>query len=100
MNFGLSTQAIALLQKVLQAHPEVERAKIFGSRAIGNFRPNSDIDLALWGVIDEGLLAKLYAELDELPLPYQFDVTSYITITHPALREHIDKFGKDIYVKK
>jgi len=99
MSFGLSSQAIKLLQKIFQAHSEVERVQIFGSRAMGNFKPNSDIDLVLWGAIDEKLLAKIYAELDELTLPYKFDVKTYNDITHQELREHIDKFGRDIYVK-
>ena len=100
MKFGLSDQTIEMLQTTFRSHPEVTRVQIFGSRALGNFRDNSDIDLALWDNIDEKLLATLMAKLDDLPLPYQFDLQVYSAITHQPLREHIAKFGKDIYVKE
>jgi len=99
MNFGLTANVIAKIQNILKNHPEIKRAQIFGSRALGSYRQNSDIDLALWGDIDELSLATIYAELDELPLPYKFDLVIYGEITHPPLREHIDRFGQDIFVK-
>jgi hypothetical protein len=36
-------------------------------------------------------------ELDELPLPYTFDVQAYDSIKHEPLRHHIDEFGKVLY---
>ena len=49
--FGLTDSERGLVCDVLRRHEEVTAAKIFGSRAKGNFEPNSDIDLALWGNI-------------------------------------------------
>lgn len=99
MQFGLTSDVINLLKNVFSHYSEIEKVQIFGSRAIGNFRANSDIDLALWGQIDEALLAKIAQELDDLPLPYLFDVKSYSSITHLGLREHIDRYAKDLYLK-
>jgi predicted nucleotidyltransferase len=96
MSFGLSDQALALIRSVLARHPEVKAARLFGSRALGTARPESDIDLALWGDIDDRLLSRILAELDALPLPYQFDVLRYERIEHPPLKEHIDRFGRDL----
>ena len=87
----------ALILGVLRQHPEVERAVLFGSRAKGSSRPNSDFDLALWGRIDHRLLARLNAELDELPLPYAFDLAVYGDIRHADLRAHIDRVGCVVY---
>lgn len=99
MQFGLASDVINQLKNVFGHYPEVEKVKIFGSRAIGNFRANSDIDLVLWGQIDEALLAKIAQALDDLPLPYLFDVKCYSDLSHLGLREHIDQYAKDLYLK-
>ena len=97
--FGLTGREQDLICSVLDGYLEVIGAKIFGSRAKGNFRPNSDIDLALWGNISFVTLAAIAGELDELPLPYTFDVEAYDSIRHEPLRKHIDRAGKTFYVR-
>jgi len=74
--------------------PYRTEVRLFGSRAKGDHRPNSDIDLALWGGVDIALLAHIAQELDDLPLPYTFDVTAYQTVRHPDLKEHINRVGR------
>jgi predicted nucleotidyltransferase len=49
MRFGLPESAIARICAVFAAHPEIEKAVLYGSRAKGNFKPGSDIDLTLYG---------------------------------------------------
>lgn len=95
--FGLTDYEQQLICDVLQRHDEVMEAKIFGSRAKGNFQAGSDIDIALWGNIPFSTLAAIAGELDELPLPYTFDVQAYDAIRHPPLREHIGRVGKNFY---
>ncbi|HEY3875718.1 MAG TPA: nucleotidyltransferase domain-containing protein, partial [Candidatus Kapabacteria bacterium] len=68
--FGLSSREREMICDVLDRHREVNEVRIFGSRAKGNFRPNSDIDLALSGNISLHTLTAIAGELDELPLPY------------------------------
>lgn len=99
MTFGLSEKTLALIQDVFRQYPQITHVQIFGSRAMGNYRYNSDIDIVVRDEIDYRLIAKVAAELDELPLPYLFDVLCYPLITHGGLREHIDKYAQDIYVK-
>ncbi len=98
-NFGLVDSERELICGVLRRHPDVVEANIFGSRAKGNSQPASDIDLALLGNISTSLVAAIAGELDELPLPYTFDVQAYDAICHPPLREHIDRVGKSFYVR-
>lgn len=98
-NFGLTDSERELICSVLRRHPEVIEAKIFGSRAKGNSQPAADIDLALRGNVSVSLVATVAGELDELPLPYTFDVQAYDTIRHPPLREHIDRVGQTFYVR-
>jgi hypothetical protein len=78
-------------------HPEVAEAKSFGSRANGNSQPATGIDLALWGNISQNVCNSIAGELDELPLPYTFDVQAYDAINHQPLREHIDRIGQVFY---
>lgn len=99
-HFGLSAAEQELICGVLRRHAEVTEAKIFGSRAKGNWQPNSDVDLALWGDISVSALAAIAGELDELPLPYTFDVQACNAIRHQPLREHIDRVGRRFYVRQ
>ena len=46
---GLPAAAIAAIQAVLASHPQVERAVLYGSRALVRQREASDIDLTLIG---------------------------------------------------
>lgn len=64
---------------------------------MGRFEDYSDVDLALWGDLNFGLMGRIAAELDELPLPYTFDVKAYESIKHASLKRHIDEFGKILY---
>ncbi len=95
--FGLTDSEQELIREVLRRHGEVTAAKIFGSRAKGSSQPASDIDLALWGTVSASLVAAIAGELDELPLPYTFDVLAYDAINHQPLREHIDRVGCGFY---
>jgi type I restriction enzyme R subunit len=93
--FGLSAEVLAAIQRCLRRHPDIAWAKIYGSRAKGNYRPGSDIDLAFSSNTDYA--AQLLAELDELPTPYLFDVTHYESVENAALKEHVDRVGVEIY---
>lgn len=97
--FGLTDAQQEIIRAVLRRHEEVTDAKIFGSRAKGNFQPNSDIDLALWGSLTVSAIAMIAGELDELPVPYTFDVQAYDAIRHQPLREHIDRVGQKFYAR-
>ncbi|MEI8342620.1 MAG: nucleotidyltransferase domain-containing protein [Verrucomicrobiota bacterium] len=88
---------LALMTRVFRRHPEISTATLFGSRAKGNHSTRSDVDLALSGVLDPLRAEAIAAELDELPLPYRFEVQSLDHITHQELREHIKRVGIVVY---
>ncbi len=98
--FGLDARARALLDGVLERYPNIREARVFSSRALDTHRPESDIDLALYGDVDDALAARVAGELDELPLPYQFDVRAYPAVRHAGLREHIDRVGRTIFARR
>jgi predicted nucleotidyltransferase len=99
MPWGLDGRARGLLGAVLEQHASVREARVFGSRALGTQRPESDVDIALYGDVDELLAARIAGELDELPLPYAFDVRAYPCLKHAPLREHIDRVGEVIFTR-
>ncbi|MBX2901439.1 MAG: nucleotidyltransferase domain-containing protein [Cyclobacteriaceae bacterium] len=99
MNTGLSKEVTAKLAGVLELFPEVESAILYGSRAKGNFKPGSDIDLSLTGQVDHATLLKINHLIDELSLPYFCDVTLFHFITNQELIEHILRKGILLYKK-
>lgn len=94
MRHGLPASAEARIRAVLAAHPEVDRAILYGSRAMGNFRPGSDIDLTLEGEgLTHDLLLRIMTELDDLLLPWTIDLSLFKDLNHQTLREHIERVG-------
>lgn len=93
-NFGLPDKTIEMIKNLFRSYSEISEVKIFGSRARGNYKLGSDIDLAIFGKIDEKLLRHIAFELDELSTPYKFDVLNYDTVDNETLKQNIDKYGK------
>ncbi|MFM8953862.1 MAG: nucleotidyltransferase domain-containing protein [Planctomycetaceae bacterium] len=93
----LTDHELALVRGVLSRHPEVSAAILFGSRAKGIHTPQSDVDLAVTGDVTPLEAEAISGELDELPLPYRFEVQPLDRISHPPLRDHIGRVGIRIY---
>jgi uncharacterized protein len=100
MKFGLSEEIIGRIDEVFRKFPEVELAILYGSRAKGNFNNNSDIDITLYGDINHSILNKIIMRLDDLMLPYTFDLSIYKYIKDPDMLEHITRVGIVFYEKK
>ena|SRR5271157_3599777 len=101
MNSGLTEKAAAQICAVFSKHPEVEKVMLYGSRAKGNYRPGSDIDLALLGAdLTQKILGQIQSELDDGLLPHRFDLSIFSQITHSDLIEHIQRVGVVFYEKK
>ena len=101
MNHGLSAATVGKIHGVLSRHPEVERAVLYGSRAKGNYKNGSDIDLTLHGK-DVGFdeMLGILGELDDLLLPYTIDLSVFSMIDHAGLREHIQRVGQEFYCRQ
>lgn len=100
-NTGLTSSQINSIKEVFAKYPAVQEVVLYGSRAMGNFKPASDIDLAIKGAgINLGLQNKIELDLDDLMLPYKMDVSVYHKISNPELRNHIDRVGQEIYNHK
>lgn len=99
--FGLSQATLDKLNSVFARHGAIKSVLIYGSRAKGNYRLGSDIDLTIKG--DEIPFAEFMGivdEIDDLMLPYTVDLSQYRQIGNPELVDHIDRVGVEIYAKE
>jgi len=95
---GLPGAAVAKIHQTLASFPAIETATLYGSRAMGRHRPGSDIDLALAGAsLDGRTLACLDGALDDLLLPWRFDLSLQSSLQSPELINHIQRVGQLFY---
>jgi predicted nucleotidyltransferase len=99
MDYGIPPDSANQIKAVLARFPQVESAILYGSRAKGNFKPGSDIDLSLQGNIDLPTLFQITHLLDELPVPFFIDVTLLDEISNADLSDHIRRRGVVFYRK-
>lgn len=93
--YGLEREDIQKISQVFKNHAAIEKVILYGSRAKGNYRHNSDIDLTLVGPeLSFSELLEIEAELDDLLLPYKIDLSIYHKIENQDLVAHIDRVGK------
>ena len=101
MKFGLDTGTINSIYSVLVKYPEIEEVVIYGSRAKGNYREGSDIDITLKGKkITDEVRTRVCQEIDDLNTPYLFDISIFHTLQSDSLIEHINRVGQTFYKKE
>lgn len=84
--FGLPDQTRLAMQKVFVCYPEIQKVIIYGSRAKGNYRPGSDVDLTLLGEdLDDRILSRVLVDLDDLNTPYLMDVSLFEQLGSPGI---------------
>lgn len=98
MKFGLPADTIEKINAVFAKYPSVEKVIIYGSRAKGNYKNGSDIDLTLIGdSITNEVRRDISSDLDDLPIPYSFDLSIFSKLDHEDLKDHINRVGKVFY---
>jgi len=95
MKFGLKDDIIRGITGELAKCPQVKRAVVFGSRARGDYRYNSDIDIALYA--EGGVPAELYLNLDEAAGIYKINLVDMGSLENEKLRRSIETQGVEIY---
>ncbi len=100
--FGLTRVDMHDLERSFQKFKKIKKVVLFGSRAMGNFKPYSDIDLAIVeSKVSFSDTLQAHSEIEEeTNIPYFIDLLDYRTITNEELKKHIDEYGKIIYQKK
>jgi len=92
--FGLSEQVLSQIKEVIQKYDY--KFVIFGSRAKGNFKDNSDIDIAVWGDVDYDEKVKIKDELTSLDIPYFIDVVFVNSLLKQELINSIINEGVEV----
>ncbi|MDA8137091.1 MAG: nucleotidyltransferase domain-containing protein [Desulfobacteraceae bacterium] len=99
--FGLYERDVQTLGDIFNKYPEVICVYIIGSRAKGNFKPGSDIDLVIMneGATDS-VIQKIKTDIEESTLPYFVDLINYPALQHADLKDHIDRVGQLFYQRQ
>jgi len=99
VNHGLSQRSIDTMQNIFRKYKSLEKVILYGSRAMGNYKNGSDIDITLDVGEDftEFDLLHICGELDESDLPYFVDCSIFSRINDPDLKDHIVRVGNILY---
>ncbi len=100
MKYGLKEETVEKINHIFSQYPEIEKVVLYGSRAKGNFKNGSDIDLTFYGEkLNLSILGKIDNALDDLLLPYTLDLSIFKHIDNADLMDHIKRVGIDFYKK-
>ena len=97
--FGLSDSTISLINEIFSKCSGIEKVLIYGSRARGDYRNGSDIDLTIIGDISFDDKMRISGQIDDLPIPYMCDLSILREIRNENLIEHIGRVGQIFYEK-
>ena len=98
MPYGLKDIEMAYLETLFSKNERIERVILYGSRAKGNHKPFSDVDITLVGdELTHSDLNRIILAIDDLLLPYQFDISLFHTVKNAELIDHINRRGVVIY---
>ena len=94
--YGLTSAQWKQIYHILDRHrDQIHRVRLFGSRARGDYRVTSDVDLAIEN--DQDIRSTLLEEFEQSNLPYTFDIVFYDHQTNEKLRDAIDRGGKLLF---
>lgn len=97
-NHCLNEGQLKLIKEILTPYAQsIKKVGLFGSRATGKYRPNSDIDMVLYGDIDEAIIDRIWTLFDASNLPVSVDVTAYDLVDYPPLKAHIDESMRTLF---
>lgn len=100
MIFGLTKETVQNITSVFEEFPQIEKVILYGSRAKGNYKRGSDIDITLMGEnLNLTVVNKIEMAIDDLLLPYSFDISIFQQIVNPELKDRIERVGITFYSK-
>ncbi|AVP56061.1 hypothetical protein K144313037_p10150 (plasmid) [Clostridium tetani] len=98
---GISLQLFEGIKNIISKNPKINKAVIFGSRARGDYKKTSDIDICIYGKDIQNIDINLLEDsLKEIDTPLDFDIVYFDKISKEALKINIEKDGILIYAKK
>ena len=97
---GLTQRDWQTLCNIFDQNENVKEVRLFGSRAKGNFKSGSDIDLAIMNPgVDLITEIRIKGECEESSLPYFVDIANYPTLKNSEFKAHIERVSIPFYLK-
>lgn len=99
MKFGLKESLVDEIVSIIEKSKKVKKAVIFGSRARGDFKPASDIDIAVYAIsnLTSEELNGIRSKTAEIDCIYKFDIVDIDRMDKKALVENIENEGITIF---
>ncbi|PCJ18795.1 MAG: hypothetical protein COB02_10200 [Candidatus Cloacimonadota bacterium] len=96
--YGLNQSLIDDLITIFSNFQQIDKVVLYGSRAKGNYRKGSDIDLSFFGeTLNLNAIFKIQDKIEDLDSPYLFDLSIFHQIDNPDLIDHIKRIGIEVY---
>ena len=99
-DLGLNASDLFAVTETFRNDPRILSASVFGSRAKGDYKPYSDVDIVLFGDLEPLDIERVADDLEELPMVVKFDVVAYGLVENPEFRRHIERVGVRIYERE
>ena len=100
IHHGLSQAELATIRSILASCSEnIESVGIFGSRANGNYKAYSDVDLVVYGSLNRHDINRLNTLFDESNIGLRVDIQAYQLISYQPLQRHIDNVSKTLFTR-
>lgn len=101
MHYGLTERNMNSMEKIFRKYENIKEVILYGSRAKGNYRNGSDIDLTLRtdDTFTRQHILRIVNDFDDSDIPYLVDISQYNEIDNENLKAHINRVGKVIYAK-
>lgn len=98
MRYGIKEEYWQRLSEIFAQIPQIEKVILYGSRVKGTYKPFSDIDITLVGeTLTHNDLLRIMNDIDDLLLPYMFDISLFHDLRNEELIEHITRRGAVVY---
>ena len=98
---GISAEYLEIIKNILKLYAEnIDKVGLFGSRATGTYSDNSDIDMVIYGNIEETAIDRIWTLFEDSNMSVSIDVNAYNLIDYQPLKAHIDDVMITIFTRK
>ena len=95
--FDTVESVLAEVKRIIQEYPKIEKVILFGSRARGDERYNSDIDLCVFAPETQyDMFSDFASAVDDIYTHYSFDVVFFPHLNNETLKNDVLTEGVEL----